>query len=137
MEQSLMMIKPDAVRRNVIGGILKMVEDSGLRIAQLRMVQLKAEEAKTFYKVHSERPFYDSLCSFMSSGPIVALVVEGESAVTRLRAVVGATDPTKADPGTIRRTYGLNVEQNSVHASDSVENGKIESGFFGMGHSLK
>jgi nucleoside-diphosphate kinase len=137
MEQTLMMIKPDAVGRNLIGKILERVEGVGLKVARLRMVQLAPEEARRFYRVHEGKPFLDSLVAFMSSGPIVALVVEGENAVRRLREVVGATDPAKAEPGTIRRDFALNIEKNSVHASDAVETASEEIAFFGLGLQLR
>lgn len=127
-----MMVKPDAVRRNLVGEVLRRVEEAGLRVARLKMVQLRPEDAREFYLVHAERPFYESLCASMSSGPIVALVVEGENAQTRLREVVGATDPAKAAEGTIRKAVGLNVEQNSVHASDALETAQHEIAFFNL-----
>jgi nucleoside-diphosphate kinase len=131
-----MMIKPDAVERNLIGRILERVEGAGLRIARLRMVRLKPEEARSFYRVHEGKPFLDSLVAFMSSGPIVALVVEGENVVPRLREVVGATDPAKAAPGTIRKDFALNIERNSVHASDAPETAREEIAFFHLGLDL-
>jgi nucleoside-diphosphate kinase len=130
MEQTLMMVKPDAVERNLIGKVLERVEAAGLRIVRLRMVHLRPEEARTFYRVHEGKPFVDSLVAFMSSGPIVALMAEGENAVARLRSVVGATDPAKAEPGTIRRDFALSIEKNSVHASDAVETARDEIAFF-------
>lgn len=132
MEQTLMMIKPDAVGRNLIGRILERVEGSGLRLARLRMVHLQAEEAKRFYRVHESKPFYEPLVAFMTSGPIVAAVIEGEDAVKRLRAIMGATDPAKAEAGTIRRDFALDIEKNSVHGSDAVETAREEIAFFGL-----
>lgn len=137
MEQTFMMIKPDAIARNLIGPILSMVEKAGLRIVRLRMVQLEVEEAQAFYQVHAERPFYSSLVSSMTSGPIAALVVEGESAVARLTDIVGATDPAKAAEGTIRNTYALDIERNSVHRSDALETARQEIAFFGLGLGLR
>jgi nucleoside-diphosphate kinase len=132
-----MMIKPDATERNLVGKILARVEEAGLRIARLRMVHLQPEEARRFYAVHQGKPFLESLVAFMSSGPIVALVVEGEDAVKRLRAVIGATDPKQAAPGTIRCDFALNIEKNSVHGSDAVETARQEIAFFGLGLSLR
>jgi nucleoside-diphosphate kinase len=132
-----MMVKPDAVERNLIGQVLARVEGAGLRIARLRMVHLKPEEARRFYRVHEGKPFLESLVSFMSSGPVAVLVVEGEGAIARLREVVGATDPAKAAPGTIRKDFALNIERNSVHASDAPETARDEIGFFDLGLSLR
>lgn len=137
MEQTLMMIKPDAVRRNLIGKILERVEGAGLGIARMRMVRLQPDEARTFYRVHEGKPFLEALVAFMSSGPVVALVVEGESAVSRLREVVGATNPAQAAPGTIRRDFALDVEKNSVHASDALSTARDEIAFFGLGLGLR
>lgn len=132
-----MMIKPDAVRRNLVGEVIRRVEEAGLKVARLRMVQLKMDEARQFYAVHKERPFYDSLCAFMTSGPIVALVVEGENAQVRVRDVMGATDPAKAAEGTIRKAVGVNIEQNSVHGSDALDTAKQEIAFFNLGLDLR
>lgn len=137
MEQTFMMIKPDAVRRNLIGEVVRRIEEAGLRIARLRMVQLQMSEAQEFYAVHKERPFYGSLCEFMTSGPIVALVVEGENAQVRVREVMGATDPAKAAEGTIRKAVGLNIEQNSVHGSDALETARQEIAFFNLKLDLR
>ncbi len=137
MEQTFMMIKPDAVRRNLIGEVVRRIEEAGLRIARLRMVQLQMSEAQEFYAVHKERPFFGSLCEFMTSGPIVALVVEGENAQVRVREVMGATDPAKAAEGTIRKAVGLNIEQNSVHGSDALETARQEIAFFNLKLDLR
>jgi nucleoside-diphosphate kinase len=137
MQQTLMMIKPDAVQRNLIGRILERVESAELRVVRIRMVHLLPQEARRFYRVHEGKPFLTSLVSFMSSGPIVALVVEGENAVPRLREVVGATDPAKAAPGTIRKDFALSIERNSVHASDAEETAREEIAFFGLDLSLR
>ncbi len=137
MQQTLMMIKPDAVERHLIGKILKRVEAAGLTIARLRMVRLRPEEARAFYKVHEGKPFLESLVSFMSSGPIVVLVVEGENAIARLREVIGATDPAKAAPGTIRRDFALDIEKNSVHASDGVDTAREEIAFHDLRLDLR
>jgi len=137
VQQTLMMIKPDAVERHLIGKILKRVEAAGLTIARLRMVRLRPEEARAFYKVHEGKPFLESLVSFMSSGPIVVLVVEGENAIARLREVIGATDPAKAAPGTIRRDFALDIEKNSVHASDGVDTAREEIAFHDLRLDLR
>lgn len=137
MEQTLMMIKPDAVGRNLVGRILERIEASGLRIVRLRMVQLQPGEARDFYRVHEGKPFLDDLVAFMSSGPVVAGVLEGEGAVARWRGLMGATDPAKAAPGTIRADLALGLEKNSVHGSDAVETARDEIAFFGLGLELR
>ena len=137
MQQTLMMIKPDAVGRNLIGRILERVESAGLRIAQLRMVRLRPEEARAFYRVHEGKPFLDSLVAFMSSGDIVAGVLEGEDAVRRWRELMGATDPAKAAPGTIRKDFAESIERNSVHGSDAPETARDEIAFFGLNRDLR
>ena len=125
-ERTLSIIKPDATRRNLTGRINAMIEDSGLRIiAQKRVLWSKAD-AEAFYAVHRERPFYRDLVTFMSSGPIVLQVLEGEDAVAKYRKVMGATDPAKAEPGTIRRNFAQSIEANSVHGSDSAANAANE-----------
>ena len=137
MERTLMMIKPDATERNLIGEILSRVEKSGLRIAELRKVHLSKEEAQEFYAVHKERPFYDSLCSFMTSGPIVAGVLEGDNAIQRWRDLMGKTNPAEADAGTIRKDLAESIERNSVHGSDAPETAQNEIAFFGLSHRLR
>lgn len=137
MQQTFMMIKPDAVGRNLVGEILARVEKAGLSIRRLRMVHLTAGEAREFYKVHEGKPFLDSLVRFMSSGPIVAAVLEGEDAIHRLAQVVGPTDPAKAPPGTIRKDFGLDIERNSIHRSDAPETAETEIAFFGLGLDLR
>jgi nucleoside-diphosphate kinase len=125
-ERTLSIIKPDATRRNLTGRINAMIEDAGLRIiAQKRVLWSKAD-AETFYAVHRERPFYRDLVTFMSSGPIVLQVLEGEDAVAKYRKVMGATDPAKAEPNTIRREFAQSIEANSVHGSDSAANAETE-----------
>lgn len=124
------MIKPDAVAAGYIGGILKMINDAGFRIAAMKLTRLTLEEARQFYAVHRERPFYDDLTRFMSSGPIVAALLEKENAVAGFRELIGATNPANAAPGTIRARYARDVQQNGVHGSDSDENAIIESNFF-------
>jgi nucleoside-diphosphate kinase len=123
-------IKPDATRRNLTGAITKMLEDAGLRIVASRRIRMTRDQAEGFYAVHKERPFYNDLCTFMTSGPVVVQVLEGENAVARNREVMGATNPEQAEPGTIRKTYAESIEANSVHGSDSDENAKIEIDFF-------
>lgn len=129
-ERTLAIIKPDAVRKNVIGDIIRRYEVAGLKPIAIRMVQLSKSAAQEFYAVHRERPFFDSLTTFMSSGPIVVLVLSGDDAIKRHRDLMGATDPAKADPGTIRAVYGTNIECNAVHGSDSPETARFEIGYF-------
>lgn len=126
---TLTMIKPDAVRKNHIGGILKMINDAGFRIIAMKYTKLSKEKAGEFYAVHKERPFYAELVEFMSSGPIVAAVLEKENAVEDFRALIGATNPANAAEGTIRKIYATSVGENAVHGSDSDENAIIESDF--------
>lgn len=127
------MIKPDAVENNYIGGILKMINDGGFRIVAMKYMQLSADAAGTFYEVHKERPFYGELVSYMSSGPIVAAILEKENAMADYRTLIGATDPTKADEGTIRKIYAKSIAANAVHGSDSDENAELEGNFFFSG----
>lgn len=129
-ERTLSLIKPDAVGKNKIGAIYSRFEDAGLRIVAARMVHLDAGMARAFYAVHKERPFFDGLVSFMTSGPIMAQVLEGSNAVARNRELMGATDPAKAAPGTIRADFADNVEANAVHGSDSAETALEEIRFF-------
>jgi nucleoside-diphosphate kinase len=130
MEKTLLIIKPDGVKKNVIGDILNRVERSGLKVLALRMVQLDRSTAGRFYAVHRERPFYHGLLDYMTSGPVVPVALEGENAVSRLRSIIGATNPAQAEAGTIRKLYGESIEVNTVHGSDSRENGLIETSFF-------
>jgi nucleoside-diphosphate kinase len=123
-------IKPDATRRNLTGAITKMLEESGLRVVASRRIRMTREQAEAFYAVHKERPFYHDLCTFMTSGPVVVQVLEGENAVLRNREVMGATNPEQAAEGTIRKTYAESIEANSVHGSDSDENAETEIAFF-------
>jgi nucleoside-diphosphate kinase len=127
------MIKPDAVKDGHIGAILKMMEDAGFKITALKMTKLTDERAGQFYEVHKERPFYADLKKYMSSGHIVALVLEKENAVADFRKLIGATDPSKADEGTIRKAFAKSMEANAVHGSDSDENASIEASFFFAG----
>jgi len=126
---TLTMIKPDAVKKNYIGGILKMINDAGFRIVAMKYTKLSPEKAGEFYAVHKERPFYGELVEFMSSGPIVAAILEKENAVEDFRKLIGATDPSKAEEGTIRKLYASSIGENAVHGSDSDANAIIESDF--------
>ena len=129
-QRTLSIIKPDAVKRNITGKIIQKFEDGGLSIiAQKRMILTK-ERAEAFYSVHKERPFYNDLVSFMTSGPVVVQILEGDNAIQRNRDIMGATNPEEADSGTIRAEYALNIEANSVHGSDSEDNAVIEISFF-------
>jgi len=130
IERTLSIIKPDATRRNLTGQINARFEEAGLRIVAQRRLKLTREQAEGFYAVHSERAFFKDLCEFMSSGPVVVQVLEGEGAVAKNREVMGATNPANADEGTIRQAFGESIEANSVHGSDSPENAAIEIGFF-------
>jgi nucleoside-diphosphate kinase len=130
MEKTLMIIKPDSVRNGHIGHILTRVEGESFHITGLRYLHLSRQQAEEFYAIHRERPFFDSLVKYMTSGPVVVGRLEREDAVEHWRKVIGTTDPTKAPPGTIRALYGTSIETNAVHGSDSVENGIIETRFF-------
>ena len=130
IEQTLSIIKPDATKRNLTGKINSKLEDSGLKIIAQKRILLSKTQAEDFYKVHQERPFYNDLVKFMISGPVVVQVLEGENAVSRNREVMGATNPTEAELGTIRKEFAVSLEANSVHGSDSLENAKIEISFF-------
>ena len=123
-------IKPDATRRNLTGAVTKMLEDSGLRVVASKRIHMTREQAEGFYSVHKERPFFGELCEFMTSGPVVVQVLEGEDAVKRNREVMGATNPKDAAEGTIRKVYAESIEANSVHGSDSDENARIEIDYF-------
>jgi nucleoside-diphosphate kinase len=130
VERTLSIIKPDATRRNLTGAINQRFEQSGLRIVAQKRLQLTQDMAERFYAVHAQRPFYRSLVAFMTSGPVVVQVLEGENAVAKNREVMGATDPAKADPDTIRKDFAESIEANSVHGSDSPENAAQEIAFF-------
>lgn len=130
MEKTLSIIKPDAVKRNIIGDVLRKFEQSGLRIAAMKKIRLTKDEARNFYIVHKERPFYDSLTAFMSEGPIVVLIIEGDSAITRVREIMGATNPIEAKPGSIRAEFATDIERNVVHGSDSPASVSCEIPFF-------
>jgi len=126
MEQTLAIVKPDAVERNLVGEILGRIEKEGLKIVALKMIHMSKGEAQGFYYVHRERPFFESLTDFMSSGPIVGAVLQGERAIERWRKIMGATDPAKANPDTLREAFGLSIEKNSVHGSDSPQSAAYE-----------
>jgi len=130
VERTLSIVKPDAVHNNLIGEIFARFEDAGLVIVAAKMAQLTAEQAQQFYAVHKDRPFYKDLVSFMTSGPVMISVLEGEEAVALNRDLMGATDPNKAEPGTIRADLAESIEANAVHGSDSLENAKQEIAFF-------
>ena len=130
IEQTLSIIKPDAVERNLVNEIKKEFINKGFKIAKEKKIQLAKSEAEEFYKVHETKPFYNDLCAYLSSGPIVVMILEKESAVIANRELMGATDPKKAEEGTLRKKFGVSIDKNSVHGSDSVENAKIEINFF-------
>ena len=130
IERTFSIIKPDAVERGLIGKVLAVFEEKGLKPVAMRMQHLSAREAEGFYAVHKERPFFKDLVSFMTSAPVVLLVLEGENAVLKNREIMGATNPEKADAGTIRKMFAQNIERNSVHGSDSAENAKTEIAYF-------
>jgi nucleoside-diphosphate kinase len=130
IERTLSIIKPDAVAKNAIGGIINKLEQGGLRVIALRMLQLTQAQARAFYAVHKARPFYDSLVAFMIEGPVVVQVLEGDNAVARNREIMGATNPSAAAQGTIRAEYGESIERNAVHGSDAAETARNEIAFF-------
>jgi len=136
MDYTFSIIKPDAVRRNLIGHINQMIEKSGLKILASKKMYLTKQQAETFYSVHKERPFFNSLVDFMTSGPVQVQVLEGSDAVTNYRKIMGATNPDDAEDGTIRKLYAESIEANSVHGSDSRENAEIEINFFFSGSEL-
>ncbi len=129
MEKTLVIIKPDAVSRGYNGKILSLLEENGLRLGGLKMLQIDKQQAQDFYQVHRKMPFYDSLTSYMSSGPVIVAVLEGKDAIAKTRKLLGATDPKEAEPGTIRALYGQNREQNAIHGSDSPESAAFEIPF--------
>ncbi|HEX2055685.1 MAG TPA: nucleoside-diphosphate kinase [Nitrospiraceae bacterium] len=135
-ERTLAIIKPDAVRKNVIGEIISRYEKAGLEPVAMKMMHLSKPTAQGFYAVHKARPFFDSLCTFMSSGPVVVLVLQGDNAIKKNRDLMGATDPGKADAGTLRKLYGTNIEFNAVHGSDSPDTASFEVGYFFPGMEL-
>ena len=130
IEQTLSIIKPDAVERNLAEKIKEKFLENKLTIKNQKKIQISREEAAEFYKVHQTKPFYDRLCSYLSSGPIVVMILEGENAISTNRKIMGATDPEKADKGTLRKEFGISIDKNSVHGSDSQDNAKKEIDFF-------
>ena len=130
MERTLAIVKPDAVKRGLAGEILKQIETAGLKPRALKLIHLTRAQAEAFYEVHKQRPFYGSLCDYMSSGPVVIAVLEAEKAIERWRELMGATDPAKAKEGTIRKQFGLDVEKNATHGSDAPETAAKEISFF-------
>tara|TARA_E500000178_G_scaffold291310_1_gene295117 strand:+ start:611 stop:1021 length:411 start_codon:yes stop_codon:yes gene_type:complete len=130
LEQTLSIIKPDAVERNLENEIKKIFKSDGFKIIKDKKIQITKSEAESFYKVHQTKPFYNDLCVYLSSGPIVVMILEKENAVISNRKIMGATNPKDAEQGTIRKKYGISIDKNSVHGSDSLENAKIEINFF-------
>jgi len=129
-QQTLSIIKPDAVERNLEDKIKSFFETNGLKVTKSKKVKITKEEASDFYKVHETKPFYTDLCNYLSSGPIVVMVLEGENSILKNRELMGATDPKKSEEGTLRKMYGISIDKNSVHGSDSEENAKKEISFF-------
>lgn len=136
IERTFSILKPDATRRNLTGAINAMIEGAGLRIVAQRRIRMTREQAETFYAVHKERPFFGELVEFMTSAPVVVQVLEGENAVAKYREVMGATDPAKAAPGTIRKTHALSMGENSVHGSDAAETAAVEIAQFFSGNDI-
>ncbi len=130
VERTLVIVKPDAVKKNAVGDIIRILQENDLKLIALKMIHMSKEAAKGFYIVHKDRPFYDELTDFMSSGPCVPMVFVGENAISKVREIIGATDPAKAEDGTIRKKYGTDVGRNAVHASDSVESANYEIPYF-------
>ncbi len=129
-QETLSIIKPDAVERNLVEKIKEKFIENQLKVKKIKKIQISKEEAADFYKVHQTKPFYDKLCGYLSSGPIVVMILEGENAIQKNREIMGATDPKNAEEGTIRKEYGVSIDKNSVHGSDSPENAKKEISFF-------
>ena len=130
IEQTLSIIKPDAIERNLEEKIKNFFKRNNLKIIKTKKVKISKEEASEFYKMHQTKPFYENLCNYLSSGSIVVMILEGENAILKNRQLIGSTDPIKAEEGTLRKMYGLSIDKNSVHGSDSIENAKIEINFF-------
>ncbi len=130
MQRTLGIIKPDAVKKNVIGKIISIIEENGIKIKAMKMVKLTEEQAKGFYYVHKDKPFFNDLIKFMTSGPVVLMLLEGENVIEKWRKLMGATDPAKANEGTIRKLYGTDIEKNAVHGSDAVETAEYETKYF-------
>ena len=133
LERTFGIVKPDAVEKSAVGGVIEMIEKAGLKIVGVRMVKLSDAQARAFYDVHKERPFFPSLVKFMTSGPCVVMAIEGENAIARYREVMGPTDSAKAPAGTIRNKYGTNIERSAVHGSDGTDTAKVELAFFFAG----
>jgi nucleoside-diphosphate kinase len=129
-QRTFSIIKPDATQRNLQGAILKVIQDAGLKVVAMKMIQMTKKQAEGFYVVHSDKPFFDSLTDFMCSGPVVVSVLEGENAISSYREVMGATNPANADEGTIRKSFALDIEKNSVHGSDAPETAAVEIAYF-------
>ncbi len=136
VERTLTILKPDCVRKNLIGEVTRRIQEAGFRILAMKMIRMTRAEAEGFYDVHRGRPFFDELTAFMSSGPCVPMVLEKDNAVAAFRALIGATDPAEADPGTIRRDLAESKGENIVHGSDSPENGRLESNYFFPEHEI-
>ena len=136
LERTFGIVKPDAVERSKVGAIVAMIENADLRIVAMRMVHLSRPQAEGFYSVHKERPFFGELVQFMTRGPVVVMCIEGENAIKRYREVMGATDPAKADEGTIRKAYGTDIGENAPHGSDAPETAAFEVGYFFPGYEL-
>ncbi len=130
MERTLSIVKPDGVKRNLIGEIIRRFEQNGLKVVGIKMIKMSKKEAEGFYEVHRGKPFFESLTSFMSSGPSVVMVLEGEDAISKTRRIMGATDPKEAEEGTLRNQYGTNIERNVVHGSDGPQTASFEVGYF-------
>ena len=130
IEKTLSIIKPDAVERNLVEDIKKIFEKNSLKVLDSKKIHISKEEASEFYKVHQSKPFYDDLCAYLSSGPIIVIILEGENAVTENRKLMGATNPKDAEENTIRKLFGISIDKNSVHGSDSIDNAKKEISFF-------
>jgi nucleoside-diphosphate kinase len=130
IEQTLSIIKPDAMERNLEDKIKNFFEKSNIKILKIKKVKISKKEASEFYKVHQTKPFYEALCNYLSSGPIVVMILEGENVISKNRQLMGSTDPKKAEEGTLRKMYGLSIDKNSVHGSDSIKNAKNEINFF-------
>jgi nucleoside-diphosphate kinase len=135
-ERTLSIVKPDAVAKNAIGGIFSIFEKGGLKIVATRMIQLSRKQAEGFYAVHKERPFFGDLCTFMTEGPVVVSVLEGDNAILRHRELLGATNPEKADDDTVRKLYGTNIERNAAHGSDAPDTAAFEIGYFFNGTEI-
>jgi len=136
IEQTLSIIKPDAVSKNHIGGVIHLLESTGLKVVAAKMAHLSKEQAEEFYEIHRARPFFKDLVTFMISGPVVIMALEGENAVLKNRDIMGATDPQKAAPGTIRKEFAETIDENAVHGSDSLENATREISFFFKNHEV-